>query len=152
MESILNMEYSLRAILYLVELQIKEGLMSKFIHYIETYPINLAEYKKEVLEYLSKHNTDTLKKTLSKQVKICNIILEKWNNELRLMNRGSKEAIRYDIYCIFKKDAESPFENIELIRNRKGVYEYGNRYKENDRFWIELDITNLQEKYKTKEM
>ena len=138
MENILNMEYSLNAILYLVELQIKEGLEADFIHYKETYPFcNSVKYRAEVLEYLSKYNNDTLNKTLNKQREICNTILEKWNNELQFMNWSllKKDVLDYKIYCTFIQKNDFPFENIELVRENKGVIEKGNPFLENNRYW-----------------
>ena len=159
MENILNMEYSLNTILYLVELQIKEGVQSDFIHYIETYPFCYGvEYRKEVLEYLIKYNNENLHKTLNKHMEICNAIIEKWDNELRFMTSWKQKALNYNIYCTLKKGTIHPFEKISLIRQKRGyrtnrrkrgyrtnrrkkngMYEYGNCLIENNRYWADVD-------------
>ena len=136
MENILNMEYSLNTILYLVELEIKEGWQSNSIRYKENYPFcDGVEYKKEVLEYLTKHNNDSLRTVLEKHKRLCNCILEKWNTELRFMNVGIKDVLHYNIYCNLRKDTNFPFDDIELIRLNNDVYERGNPYIEDNRYW-----------------
>jgi len=142
------MEYSLNTILYLVELQIAEKQQANFIHIVKTYPFcDGAEYKKEVLGYLLKHNNDILNKILNKHREICNAIVEKWNNELRFIG-GIKNILDYSIYCSLRKDTNFPFERLELIRNNNGVCEYGNGFIENDRWWGET-ISFSREDYST---
>lgn len=60
---------------------------------------------------------------------------------------GMKKRIDYGIYCILRQNMSFPFEDLELIRNNKGVYEHGNRWIEDDRYWTEFDIEKLYEKY-----
>lgn len=129
------MEYSLRAILYLVKLQAIEGLQANFIHYKETYPFcNGVEYRKEVMEYLTKYNNEYLQRILKIQLEICHAIFDKWNNELRFMTEGVMEEQGYDIYCTFTKNTDLPFEDLYLIRGKT----YGNIWIEDNRWWVGL--------------
>lgn len=144
------MEYSLMAILYLVELQIKEGLQSDFIHYKENYPFcNGAEYKKEVFEYLVKYNNESLQRILKNQIEICHSIFDKWNNELRLMNRGLRDVLEYNIYCTFKKNTYFPFEDLELIRynHNDKIIEHGNINIEDNRWWNYFEKSESDKKF-----
>ena len=147
MENILNMEYSLNAIQYLVELQIAEKQPANHIYLIETYSFcNGIEYKREVSKYLLKYNNDFLKKVLNNHLGICNAIIEKFNNELRFFYvsiKDKKKVLDYNIYCTFGKNTNFPFEELKLIRVNNGGYERGNTFIEDYRFWE--TICNFEE-------
>ena len=151
MKNIMNMEYSLNTILYLVELQIKEGLQSDFIRYKETYPFcDGIEYKKSILEYLVKYNNDNLQKVLNKHISICHSIVGKWDDELYPLSRsmmGKFDVQGYNIYCTLIQNSSYPFSDLELIRENNNVCESGNRYIENNRYWYPFDISKLNNEY-----
>jgi hypothetical protein len=150
MEQLMNMEYSLYAILYLVDLQIMEKRSCNNICYKETYPFcNGVEYKKEVLELLVKYNNENLNRILKNHYSICEKIIEKWDNQLRFMS-GFRQDIGfwgndYDIYCEFKQDISFPFKEITLLRNDDT---YGNPYIETNRYWITKDYPHGRFFYK----
>lgn len=155
MDNILNMEYSLKTTLYLVELQAKEGLQARFIRYLETYNFcNGVEYKNEVLDYLSKYNIDFVSKIVNLHKKICNKVCDLWDNKLSHIPtdsinaemKGIKGVFDYDIYFTTRKDSQFPFTEIELMRDNDGVLEYGNRYIEDSRYWHE-DFRRRCDKY-----
>jgi hypothetical protein len=115
MENIFNMEYSLRTILYLVELQIKEGLEADLIHYKETYPFcDGTKYRQEVLEYLVKYNNDTLNRILSSHRELCDDILRKIDNEFCHIKNPDLTKKDYDIYCTLIKNISFPFSKMIL--------------------------------------
>jgi hypothetical protein len=150
MENILNMEYSLMGILYLVELQIKEGQQSDFIRLKKTYPFcDGVEYKKEALEYLVKYDNDKLNRILNNHKQLCDKIIEKWDNELRIMVGDiiNEDVLSYNIYCTPIKNGSFPFECLNLIRKNKTIYERGNRFVEDYRYWKKFDFGELHEKY-----
>jgi hypothetical protein len=124
MDNILNMEYSLKTTLYLVELQAKEGLQARFIRYLETYNFcNGVEYKNEVLDYLSKYNIDFVSKIVNLHKKICNKVCDLWDNKLSHIPtdsinaemKGIKGVFDYDIYFTTRKDSQFPFTEIESL-------------------------------------
>ena len=149
------MEYSLRTFLYWIELQSKESINADFIWYKETYPFcDFVEYKKEVLEYLVSNNNNNLNKILKSHLEICDTILEVDKNKLRLdtggYDSGKYNINAYNMYCTLSKRTYFPFSDLELIRKNNGIYEYGNHFTDNNRFWERYkDIMNDTNEFNT---
>ena len=134
------MEYSLKTILYFFELQAKEKNRLGTLHYTESYPFCCGvEFKQEVLDYLTKWDNDNLRRILKKQIEICRLIIDKWDNELVNLKLDHDMLI----YCDIIKNSSFPFSFIKLARCRlsldSAVYEFGNVFLEDNRYWITVD-------------
>ena len=100
MEHILNLEYSLKSVLRLVEIQVKEGSEAAMIRFIGKIPFCDGDsYKKEVYELLIKHDNKILRNILQCHFDLCNQIRSIWYD--------SRNNLKYDpdmvIFFTFSK-------------------------------------------------
>ena len=114
------MEYSLRAILYLIELQANESKKSWHYYYTEEYPfLDISAFKAEVSDYLIQYGFERLRTFLNESVRLCMKILHVSDSlsNIPIANNSC-------IYCTFeKKESPSFYDaglyNINLIRQAK---------------------------------
>ena len=120
MKKIINMEYSLRAILYLIQMQVKESKQSWHYYYTEEYPfLDIPAFKAEVSDYLIQYGSDRLKFFLKECYRLCLLILQESDclSKIPLANNTG-------VYCTFeKKETPSFFDaglfNIDLIKHAR---------------------------------
>jgi hypothetical protein len=153
MEHIQDMEYSLHTIKYLFELQIKEQWEATSIHINEPYPFcNGVAYKQSVMGYMVTNGGTTINRIVSNHISLCKKIIELWNEQLsnmpsplpkglnkeelqsELENRRNRE---YHIYCMLSKNMSYPFSDLSLIKKNNGIYEQGNPFLDDNRYWME---------------
>ena len=108
MENILNMGCSLKAIEYLINIQLEENLLANSIYIRSAYDFfNETEYKKEVSSLLRGNNNDNdfLLNTLKSHYELCKSIITSWYGFLLAISDEviQKTLIRntdsYNIYC-----------------------------------------------------
>ena len=150
MEHISNMEYSLDAIKYIVELQVAKGLPSVDIHYKATYPFcDEVAYKQEVEDCLVKHNNDFLMKILKQHLSTCEEIIEIWDKREEFWEARSgltmfrvDDSFSYKIYCTLggrRNNIRRFYGDIMLLRENNEKVEIGNPYMWNIMSWSEYN-------------
>ena len=112
MEQIINMEYSLKAILYLIELQSNETKKSCHYYYTEEYPfLDISAFKAEVSGYLIQYGFERLKFFLNESVRLCVKILHV-SDSLSNIPIVSNSCI----YCTFEKKESPSFYDAGLYK------------------------------------
>ena len=120
MEHIINMEYSLRAILYLIQMQVEESKQSWHYYYTEEYPfLDIPTFKAEVSDYLIQYGSDRLKFFLKECYRLCFLILHESESLSKI-----PLADNTGVYCTFeKKETPSFYDaglyNIDLIKHSR---------------------------------
>ena len=147
-----KMGYSLKAIEYLIDIQLKEHLPAEKIYIKMAYDAFAGtNYKNEVSNLLLDYeNNNSLINTLKSHFDLCKSIISKWCGFLLVISDDviSKTLVRntdsYNIYCSLIEN-QRLFENIHLI---SGVDEYHKKEYEHKKIITEYENKKKSEQKK----